>query len=160
MGAVNGRRLMCTKKLAHYLMQSTLCLMTLLTGLTQSVCMYKHASEMRAGAINSDSRNWSNTLTDVAVPECAFPASRQALQVSPRRQSSTTQTPRTKKTRYALNARQRVTACNANSMWTNPSLTPPFLCTARGPVMWMGRTCKRSRDGAPCCQGTCKQDRG
>ena len=58
--------------------------------------------------------------------------------------SSTAQTTRAKKTRHALNARQHVAACNVSSMQTNPSLTPPFLCTARG----MGRTC----DGAPCCQ--------
>jgi len=74
--------------------------------------------------------------------------------------SSITQTHRTRKTRHALNARHRVAACNASSMRANPHLTPPFPCTTRAPAVWMGRTCKRSRDGAPCCQGACKQDQG
>ena len=72
--------------------------------------------------------------------------------------SSITQTHRTKKTRHALNARHRIAACNAGSMRVNPCPTPPFPCTACATAVWMRRTCERSRDGARCCQGACKQD--
>jgi len=52
--------------------------------MTKSARMHKHASETRAGAVNSDSRSRLNTPTDAAAPGRAFPASRQALQ-APRR---------------------------------------------------------------------------
>jgi len=74
-----------------------------------------------------------------------------------------TQTHQTKRTQHALNARHRITACNASIMRANPRLTPHFPhfpCTARAPAVWMGRTCKQSRDGARCCQCACKQDQG
>jgi len=65
--------------------QSTLRLMTLLAGMTKSARIHKHASETRAGAVNSDSRSRLNTLTDAVAPGGAFPASWQVLQAPPRR---------------------------------------------------------------------------
>jgi len=57
---------------------------TLLSGLTKSARMHKHANETRAGAGNSDSCSWLNAATDAAALGRAFPASRQALQAPPR----------------------------------------------------------------------------
>ena len=69
-------------------------------------------------------------------------------------------THRTKRTKHALNARHRAAACSASIMRGSPRITPNFPCTARAPAVWMGRTCKRSRDGALCCQCACKQYQG
>jgi len=66
-------------------------LITLLAGLAKIARMHKHASETRAGAVNSDSRSRLNTPTDTATQGHAFPASRQALQAPPRRQRQHTE---------------------------------------------------------------------
>ena len=71
-----------------------------------------------------------------------------------------TLTHRTKRTKHALNARHRAAACNASIMRGSPRVTPHFPCTARAPAVWIGRTCKRSRDGTLCCQCACKQHQG
>ena len=70
-----------------------------------------------------------------------------------------TQTYQITRTGHTLNARHRNAACNASIMPANPRLTYHFPCTTHAPAVWMGRTCKQSRDGAPCCQYACKQDR-
>ena len=74
--------------------------------------------------------------------------------------SSRTPTHWTKRTRHAHNARPRVAACIASGMRAAPRLALQCLPTVCTLAVLMGRTSKRSRDGAPCCQRACKQDQG
>jgi len=144
--------------------QSTLCLITLLAGLTKFARMHKHANETHACAVSSDARSRLHAPTDAAASGRAFPALQQALQTPQRRwrQHSDLEITNTqdKEDKARAQCEAPRAACNASIMRANPRLTLPFPCTARAPVVWMRRTCKRSRDGAPCCQCACQQDQG
>ena len=136
-------------------------MITLSVGLTKSARIHKNANKTRAAVVNSDARSQLHAPTDASAPGHAFPRrGRCSSGAGGNTLNSITQTHWTKKTRYTLNARKHVVACSVNSMRANPRLTPPFPCTARAPEVWMGRTCKRSRDGILCCQCAYKQDQG
>ena len=112
--------------------------------------MHKHANKTRARAVNSDARGQLHAPTDVAAQGVRS----QRRGRRRRRRSGAvdntltamTQTHQTKRTEHALNARHRVAASNASIMRASLRLTPHFPCTARAPAVWMGCTCKQSRE--------------
>jgi len=71
-----------------------------------------------------------------------------------------TQTHQTNRTKHALNAGHCVATSNAGIMRASPCLTPHVLYAARAPVVWMGRTCKRSRGWRSVLPVRMKQDQG
>jgi len=93
--------------------------------------LHKHVNETRAGAVNSDSRSRLNAPTDAAAPGRAFPASWQVLQVPLQHQRQHTELDNTNTLDKEDKARAECESLHC--------------CVL---------------DGAPCCQGACKQDQG
>jgi len=124
------------------------CSITLLASLTKSARILKRSqmqalSHMQPAAFNA---HWQRHRS-IRSQRRSVGCQRQWRAAPPRGQfvlpnsaircdslTAITLTHRAKRTKHALNARQRAAACNASIMRGSPRVTPHFPCTARAPA--------------------------